>query len=256
MSAATLYDRIAAIYDQDMGRNMRHDDLRFYAGIATQGDGPALELGVGTGRVARALSAAGVAVVGVDRSRPMLAALRASWPATLALPTLLQGDLRALPLQPGRFATVLFPYSVLCYLASETEVQQALRSAVEVARPGARLVLDAFIPRPLASDAGFRPDYQRQTPLGQLSRQRRITALDDGRHRIERHYRLEATDGRCRTIETSALIRPLSPEALSRAAIQAGCRIESRHWDYGAADRAADAQFFSVIARTPGPAAP
>jgi SAM-dependent methyltransferase len=73
---ATYGDRIAEVYD----------DL--YAGLADVGSiadlladlargGPALELGIGTGRVALPLAARGVEVHGIDASEAMVAKLRA-----------------------------------------------------------------------------------------------------------------------------------------------------------------------------------
>jgi SAM-dependent methyltransferase len=47
----------------------------FLAGLA--GDGPALELGIGTGRIAIPLSRRGVRVHGIDLSPEMVAQLRA-----------------------------------------------------------------------------------------------------------------------------------------------------------------------------------
>lgn len=74
-SAADLYAPVAELYDfayDDFG-----DDIDFYENLARAVDGPLLELGVGTGRVALRLAQAGYAVTGIDTSESMLARARA-----------------------------------------------------------------------------------------------------------------------------------------------------------------------------------
>jgi len=75
--AATYGERIAEVYDSWYGANRRDAGpaVEFLAGLA-QG-GRALELGIGTGRVAIPLSQRGVEVVGIDASEAMVAKLRA-----------------------------------------------------------------------------------------------------------------------------------------------------------------------------------
>src|SRR5205085_294139 len=72
----TYGDRVAARYDEMhafLGDPASCVD--FLAELA--GKGPALELGIGTGRVALPLAARGVAVHGIDASRKIVAKLRA-----------------------------------------------------------------------------------------------------------------------------------------------------------------------------------
>jgi ubiquinone/menaquinone biosynthesis C-methylase UbiE len=52
------------------------DDLEFYKELALHSGGEALELGVGTARVAIALAKVGVTVVGIDNSVHMLRVAR------------------------------------------------------------------------------------------------------------------------------------------------------------------------------------
>jgi ubiquinone/menaquinone biosynthesis C-methylase UbiE len=73
---ATYGDRIADVFDDIMAfpaseTNAAVDELfRLSAG------GPALELGIGTGRVALPLAQRGIAVYGIDSSRKMIDILR------------------------------------------------------------------------------------------------------------------------------------------------------------------------------------
>jgi SAM-dependent methyltransferase len=72
-------DDVAARYDEECGdlgaREVVEPTVEFLANLA--GDGAALELGIGTGRIALPLSARGVRVVGIDLSEAMVARLRA-----------------------------------------------------------------------------------------------------------------------------------------------------------------------------------
>jgi SAM-dependent methyltransferase len=75
---ATYGDRIAEIYDERYLAQFEADTAgaaRFLGSLA--GGGPALELGIGTGRVAVPLAAEGVEVRGIDSSEAMVAKLHA-----------------------------------------------------------------------------------------------------------------------------------------------------------------------------------
>jgi SAM-dependent methyltransferase len=66
---AALYDLVYADYDADLG---------LYEQFAARGETPALELAVGSGRVALHLARQGHRVVGIDTSRPMLERLESA----------------------------------------------------------------------------------------------------------------------------------------------------------------------------------
>src|SRR5437867_11731973 len=69
-SGASAYDAIARLYDP-WSRSVV-EDVAFYVDEAVQSGGPVLELGVGTGRIAVPIAAAGIEVLGVDLSAGML----------------------------------------------------------------------------------------------------------------------------------------------------------------------------------------
>jgi SAM-dependent methyltransferase len=80
---ATYGERIAETYDELYGSRFEVETaaaVEFLAGLA--GPGPALELGIGTGRVALPLAARGIPVHGIDASPAMVARLRAKPGAT------------------------------------------------------------------------------------------------------------------------------------------------------------------------------
>ena len=72
----SAYDKIARLYDP-WSRSVV-EDVPFYVDEAVRSGGPVLELGVGTGRIAVPIGAAGVRVVGVDLSAGMLEVARDS----------------------------------------------------------------------------------------------------------------------------------------------------------------------------------
>ena len=66
----SVYDPIAELYDA-WSRQVT-EDIAFYVDEALAAGGTVVELGVGTGRIAVPTAAAGVRVIGVDSSSPML----------------------------------------------------------------------------------------------------------------------------------------------------------------------------------------
>src|SRR5919109_3412827 len=137
-------DSLAPFYDLEYGAVA--DDLPLYVSFARAGDGRALELGCGTGRVLRALLDAGIAVAGVDRSEAMLAeARRRLAPGDPARVELRQGDMRAFDFG-RRFGLVFAALNTFMHLETQYDQLAALRSAARHLAPYGRLVLDLFNP--------------------------------------------------------------------------------------------------------------
>lgn len=244
--SAWSYDQIAEVYATDMGQSMPFDDVGYYRELARKANGPALELGCGTGRILLPLLRAGLDMVGVDRSLPMLAQLRRDG-ADLA-PRVAQMDLSALALR-GRFALILAPYSLITYLTQPKLVDAFLAKARELLDEHGRLLLDAFVPRPVESFEDFRRDYARAHGSGTLERHKRIRQLDDGCNRIERRYRLLDGDGQLTDeFTTVEVIRPYTPAALVEMLRRNGYRVCSEDFDYGGGAQADVARFCSVLA--------
>src|ERR671933_309569 len=88
------YDAIARVYDP-WSRSVV-EDVAFYVEEARASGGPVVELGVGTGRIAVPIAAAGVRVIGVDDSQGMLdvCSERAAAAGVTELVELRRGDLR------------------------------------------------------------------------------------------------------------------------------------------------------------------
>ncbi|WP_223093194.1 class I SAM-dependent methyltransferase [Dactylosporangium vinaceum] len=124
---------------------------QFLAGLA--GTGTALELGIGTGRVALPLAAHGVMVHGIEASTAMLEQLRAKDGATAVVTTL--GDMTDVDV-PGRFALVYTVFNTLFMLRGVEEQERCLRNVRERLDERGALVVEASVPRPWVYDNGQR----------------------------------------------------------------------------------------------------
>jgi SAM-dependent methyltransferase len=110
--------------------------------------GTGLELGVGTGRLALALEAAGCRVTGLDASPEMLDALRRKDPDGRVATVL--GDVADGSTWPdGGVDLVLAANNLLCNLASADEQRSCVERSAGALRPGGHLVVECFIPAPV-----------------------------------------------------------------------------------------------------------
>jgi SAM-dependent methyltransferase len=140
------YDAIARLYDP-WSRSVT-EDVSFYveeAGFVAPG--PVVELGVGTGRIAVPIAAAGIRVIGVDSSPGMLEVCReqAEIAGVGELVELHLGDLRN-PALAERVELVLCPFRSYLHLHTDEERLGALRAARELLVDGGKLIFDVFAP--------------------------------------------------------------------------------------------------------------
>ncbi|MDQ3822726.1 MAG: class I SAM-dependent methyltransferase [Actinomycetota bacterium] len=141
----SVYDAIARLYDPWSASVT--EDVDFYVAEARTAGGEVVELGVGTGRIAVPIAAAGIRVVGVDSSRGMLdvCAERAREAGVADLLDLRLGDLRDPPVS-GPVPLVLCPFRSYLHLLTEADRRRALAAAYRLLVPGGRLIFDVFAP--------------------------------------------------------------------------------------------------------------
>jgi SAM-dependent methyltransferase len=107
------------------------------------GDGLALELGIGTGRVALPLRERGVDVHGVDLSPAMIRQLRAK-PGGDAVPVSI-GDIAGTTV-PGTFSLVYAVWNTFMNLTTQDEQVRCFRTAAAHLRPGGHVLLEVMVP--------------------------------------------------------------------------------------------------------------
>lgn len=239
------YDSLAAVYTTDMGASMPFDDVGWY--VAQCRGRRTLELGCGTGRILLELLAAGVDAVGVDRSLPMLVELRRQAAQRGLVADVSQADMQALPIA-GRYDCILAPYALITYVSDRTDMRRLLEQLAGLLTTHGRLIIDSFVPQPVASFSDFRDDYRRRHGDGWLQRSKRITALEDGRNRIERRYRLlNAGDNVQREWTTCEEIRPYPENEVCEIAMAAKLTVLDRSDDYGQTPNGQTPRFWSLV---------
>jgi SAM-dependent methyltransferase len=105
--------------------------------------GKALELGIGTGRVALPLQARGIEVHGIDSSPAMVDRLRAK-PGGQRIPVTL-GSFAEFEMEE-RFHLVFVVFSTLFGLLTQQEQLSCFRSVAKVLVDGGSFVVEAFLP--------------------------------------------------------------------------------------------------------------
>jgi SAM-dependent methyltransferase len=134
-------DRWAAVYDEMVKVDDPSAAAEFLAGLAD--GGLALELAIGTGRVALPLSARGVRVHGIDASRAMVDRLRAK-PGGDVIPITI-GDMAAVGVT-GSFRLVYLVFSTLFGLLSQQRQAECFRNVARVLDPGGFFVIECLVP--------------------------------------------------------------------------------------------------------------
>lgn len=108
------------------------------------GDPPrALELAIGTGRIALPLAATGVGVTGIDISEEMVAKLRAK-PGGEDIPVVM-ADFADVPVD-NTFPLIYLPFNTLFALRDQGRQIECFANVAAHLDPGGRFVLDCFVP--------------------------------------------------------------------------------------------------------------
>lgn len=110
--------------------------------LADRADGgPALELAIGTGRVAIPLADRGVPVTGIELSRPMADRLLAKRPGF----DVAVGDM-ATTTVPGEFRLVYVVWNSIGNVRTQAEQVATFRNAARHLAPGGRFVIELWVP--------------------------------------------------------------------------------------------------------------
>jgi SAM-dependent methyltransferase len=152
-TASTYGDRIADVYDEWQGMPQDAEEAAaFLASVIPEG-GTALELGIGTGRVALPLAARGIRVEGIDASEAMVSRMRAKPGGDPIRVT--EGDFARFDL--GRtFDAVYVVFNTFFGLLTQEDQVSCFASVARHVRPGGVFVMEAFVPDPARFDRGQR----------------------------------------------------------------------------------------------------
>jgi SAM-dependent methyltransferase len=198
---AAFYDAHPRVYDAAVAG---HDDpdqgdatggVAFYRDLAARADGPALEVGVGTGRVYLELLAAGLDVDGVDVSTGMLRRLREKAAARGLDPTVWAGDVTDLAVD-REYGLVYLPFRAFNHLATLADQRAALERVHHALAPGGRLALATFVPGfEFVAERYGEPEETVVTVDGHEYRQVSVTTLTDPVEQVATMERTVYRDG-------------------------------------------------------------
>ena len=251
------WDEYAPFYDWENARTVARRDVPFWRQLASRQDGRILELGCGTGRLSLPLLKDGAALVGIDRSGPMLARARTKAKRAGLLPhaRFVRGDIRRLPFRnrPG-FGLVMAPYGMLQSLLRERDLAATLASVWDVLQPGATFGLE------LVADLPSWKEYRKRVSLSgwrgarggahvtlvetvRQDRARRLTTFDQ--------QFVERRGERQRTHRFSLTFRTLSVPQMARRLRKAGFEVTALLGDYRGGPWDPRAEVWMILARKP-----
>ena len=158
---------VAATYDEstaDMSEpGVVGPAVEFLAGLA--GGGRALELGIGTGRIALPLARRGVPVYGIDMSRAMVARLRAKPGGEDISVTI--GDFAATRVG-GTFSVAYLVFNTIMNLTTQELQVACFRNVAAHLEPGGCFVIEVSVPdlRRLPPGQNVVPFHVEPDPVG------------------------------------------------------------------------------------------
>lgn len=215
---------LAAVYDDVYAWEAEPSVVEPIAGVLAglTGGGLTLEFAVGTGRVALALSARGVAVTGIELSPHMAERLRAK-PVADAVPVIV-GDMTTTRVD-GSFALVYLVANSIMNVTTQDEQLAVFGNAAAHLGPGGRFVVSVIVPRlqEVAPGAKGRVFTRSLDHVG-------IETFDDPVGQIAWSHHWMAVNGRL--IQHSAPYRYVWPSELDLMARLAGFRLEDRWADW------------------------
>jgi SAM-dependent methyltransferase len=214
-------ERVAARYDEscpDMFEPRVVDAVvEVLAGLA--GGGRALELGIGTGRIALPLARRGVVVHGIDLSRAMVARLRTKpGGATIGVTI---GDFATARVN-GTFTVAYLIFNTIMNLTTQAAQVACFRNVAAHLEPGGCFVIEVMIP-----DLRRLPAGQKVVPLHVSPTEWAFDVYDIATQTMSSNY-VKVIGGRGESRSTP--FRYVWPAELDLMAQLAGLRLRER-WD-------------------------
>jgi SAM-dependent methyltransferase len=212
-------ERVAARYDESaaemFGPEVVDPVVDFLAELA--GSGRALELGIGTGRIALPLAQRGVPVHGIELSTAMVARLRAKSGGEDIGVTI--GDF-ATTMVDGSFSVAYLVFNTILNLTTQTAQVACFRNVAEQLEPGGCFVIEVGVPglQRLPPGETIRAFHVSETRWG-------FDEYDVATQSLTSHH-FEVVDGRIERL--SVPFRYAWPSELDLMAQLAGMRLRER----------------------------
>jgi len=215
-SDETYGERVAGVYDE---WHSEYDPLAIDALAELAQNGKALELGIGTGRIALPLSERNLEVYGIDAAPSMISRLR-SKPGADRI-TVTQGSFADVAVE-GEFVLVYVVFNTFFALSSQEEQVRCFRNVAARLTRGGCFVIEAFVPDLTRFDHGQANWATKVTED--------VVELDVGRHdqatqRVT-SQKVVITDGNVRLYPVQ--IRYAWPSELDLMSQLAGMRLRER----------------------------
>ncbi|WP_329039840.1 class I SAM-dependent methyltransferase [Streptomyces sp. NBC_00178] len=219
-------EQAAATYDEPDGEMFRpavvDATADFLAGLA--GDGRALELGIGTGRIALPLAARGVPVHGIDMSRAMVRRLRAKPGGGADDIGVTIGDF-ATTRADGEFSLAYLVFNTIMNLTSQDAQVECFRNVAAHLAPSGCFVIEVVVP-----ELRKLPPGQTAVPFRMTPTRWAYDLYDVATQAMSSNY-IEVQDGRGSF--RSIPFRYVWPAELDLMARIAGLRLRERWEDWG-----------------------
>lgn len=207
--------------------------LRRLAGPVDTAEVPrAVELGVGTGRIAIPLAATGVRVAGIDTSRSMLRRLAAKEGGHAVLGVegdMIDGLADAVETLGGPPHLVVVAYNTFFSLLTPERQHDAFRAIAALLAPGGSFVIEAFVPAP-ADDRARRAGVVTVKTIAADRVVLSVDTTDPAAQHAEGQY-IEFTEAGGVRLRPWA-IRWSTPEQLDQMAAEAGLALDVRWADF------------------------
>ena len=243
MTSSDLWDAETAEHYDEASAFMFAPDvlepaIRFLADLAA--GGPALELAIGTGRVAIPLVERGDPVSGIELSPAMVDKLHEK---RADIPTVV-GDM-ASSTMPGRFSLVYVVWNSIGNLRTQEEQVACFRNAAEHLAPGGRFVIELWIPgiRRLPPGQEAVPFHVGQSHVGFDTYD--MTTQQGTSHHYRRHPDGTVTYG-------ASNFRYIWPAECDLMAQLAGMHLERRVADWDGSPFTSDSASHVSVWRKPG----
>lgn len=217
----TYADTVADLYDSLFGGMLEAAPAADRLAELAAG-GSALELGIGTGRVALPLAQRGIDIRGIDGSTAMVEQLRAK-PGGDRIPVTI-GDFSEVQVA-GSFALVFAVAGTFFELQSQEAQVRGFQNAARHLRPGGLFAIDALVP-----NVGANNEDMRLIPSGEDRLMLRFRQFDTTEQRYSSYY-LVFDEGTVRHVRVT--FRYAWPAELDLMARLAGLRLRDRWstWD-------------------------